>query len=70
MRVPKFVTVCSVCHAQMGVTTNWSRMHAGQSVEWRVSRHRRRGDQTQPFCGGGGVMIPDQLAFPNEKVSA
>lgn len=59
VRVPKFVTWCTVCKKHVGVRPNWVRSQAGQSTQMRVAHHGK------PICAGSGILVGPELVFPN-----
>lgn len=61
----KNCTVCSVCGRTVAAKRNWARDHAGQSAEWRISRHRVNEKKAphgtrETICGGSSIVTSIQ----------
>lgn len=64
-------TLCMTCEQEIGVAPDWNRRHAGQTVDWKVARHRRvrSGEATHlhrqiPICPGSGVVVHPNAVIP------
>jgi hypothetical protein len=70
----KHYTLCTLCNREIRAVQSWTRWQAGQSVEWRASRHRATEQKAgtglrETICPGSGFQIPAEAVLP-EQVTA